>query len=857
MSEVLPTIFRATVQPRRLSDGVAVVVRIAGGGYRCPYRFGGVDYRGGLKTAPRFKASVEWNDKGWTGGVQPQAATLEWYPSYAPDYVSYANAYLWTDAPITIERGDEGPNGEEPTSWTTVLVGNVAGATAESGAIRLTVADLSSKLDKPVTAATFAGTGGVEGPVEARGRVKRRSWGKCFNVEGRILDKANNIWEFGDPAFQITSFDTVRDMGRDAAPAPTVLGYAGSVAATFTALQAATAAPGSCVVAPSIQCVKWWTQPAGPLTADITGEATGPAATLAQAMLASVGGGTTISNAERDACNTARPGNCGVHIGDDRQTISQALDVLFLGVSTVWIADSSGTVRLRPITFSSPVVSLRTDQVSRSKVFAPHKSRRVGYKKNNRQHSEGEISAALQYAVGSGGNRVWFSRYESKTLGWAILYNPSGLAGSVGVDYSTGRPFIDSSLVFTANGQTYSLGTNFVDSRYRIVINGGERLSVQARLATFKASAVGSSWSMYFTCARADNSVASQNLIASGNGNLQPLTLVKAFVTVPSDAIYGWIEVYIANGTSGAGNADIAISEAMVAGVGEGVVDHPVFSPGPGNEPGADVTAQIVGPPQANIAYDYTGSVFQSAEDLLYKVQTAAGTATSGVTMTWTVETGNFNGKSSANGAQAFTLTSGGASLTPTALDTASATVVINATYNGRVLPAIKTVLTKTLAIPPSGGAGGGGGGGTDVPTKSSGFPKLNSSTYTNIGNVTFTLPAGKTTLRALVNLNAQMLPKTANQLGPWDIQFKLQRGGVDQGTAQNSIPDPYIDADGDTGIPYSQPGTMYYLLDMTGLTSGVQYSVDLFARIASGTLPTTPSGVGLSFTGSMQLSAP
>jgi hypothetical protein len=85
-------------------------------------------------------------------------------------------------------------------------------------------------------------------------------------------------------------------------------------------------------------------------------------------------------------------------------------------------------------------------------------------------------------------------------------------------------------------------------------------------------------------------------------------------------------------------------------------------------------------------------------------------------------------------------------------------------------------------------------------------------------------------------------------------VEFKVQRGGVDQGTTQHSNPDPEIVNDPDFG-DVANPGTMQYTLDMTGLTVGVQYTVVLQARVATGTLPT--NGVNMTFSGSVALSAP
>lgn len=401
---VRPWIYRITAQPRDLGTGNATPVYMAGGGDRCPYRFdlgaplGRVHFRAGVVDVPRFHMAIGFNDNGWTGGVIPTTGEVRWAPTLAADYATFCNSYLWTDADIKVERGTEGADGSAPAAWEIVLIGTIANMSAEDGALSFTIADLSQRLNKPIITGKFAGTGGLEGPTEAEGRPKRRTWGKVFNVEGRLLDKANSIYEFGDPNQKLQSFPDVRDMGRSAAPAPTVLAWQGSVAATFAALQAASAAQGSCVVAPSIACIKWWTVPAGPLTADIQGEVGAAyselAGTIAQNIVAAAGL-AAVANADRDSLNALRPDSVGIHINAEQTTWANALDDLLSGISIVWVVGSDGQVRFFPFDFSNPVESLTAQASNRQKVLPAAKSRKLGYQRNYRQHSDGEIAASL------------------------------------------------------------------------------------------------------------------------------------------------------------------------------------------------------------------------------------------------------------------------------------------------------------------------------------------------------------------------------------------------------------------------------------------------------------------------------
>lgn len=266
-----------------------------------------------------------------------------------------------------------------------------------------------------------------------------------------------------------------------------------------------------------------------------------------------------------------------------------------------------------------------------------------------------------------------------------------------------------------------------------------------------------------------------------------------------------------------------------------------------------DAQLAITGPASANVLYDNAGTTFQSGDDLAFAVQGSSGIVTSGVTITWTVMSGTFNAKSASDGAQSLTVTSGVATLTPTSMATDTASLQIDATADSISVAPLIVPATKVKAPAAPTGTGGGGAGPTDQASQSSAFTAINTASFTTITNtLAFTLPTGKTTLRCVINLSCKY-GRFADQSGPWDVEFKIQRGGVDQGSTQHSSPDPELIADPDYGN-ISSPGTMQYTLDMTGLTALTQYSVVVQARVASGTLP---SASNMSFTGTVTLSAP
>lgn len=383
-----------TAQPRNASTGAAETIRLAGGGNRKGYYYGGNHYRAGVAQHVRLKAEIGFDETGWTGGSIPTTGEIAFAP-YSSAVLAELASYVWRDAQITVQDGDE-----ETETFATRLTGTVADAKVSNHRLVITVSDLATKINKPILTARFTGEGGIEGGDEAKGRIKRRSFGRLFNVEGRVLDKVNSIYEFSDPAFPLEAIDLLRDKGAGANPAAQIVTWQGSIASTLAALIAATAEPGSGVVAPSIACAKWWTQPVGPLTANLRGEVgSGYVETIgsiAERILAAVSG-PTITNVS--TINSLRAGIAGIHI-EENDTTAAILDRLFLPASLLWLLNANGTITAREISFDAPVEELRSDIVERTMSLPPVRSRRLGYQKAWRVHDDGEISAGLDLPLG-------------------------------------------------------------------------------------------------------------------------------------------------------------------------------------------------------------------------------------------------------------------------------------------------------------------------------------------------------------------------------------------------------------------------------------------------------------------------
>ncbi|PZU56115.1 MAG: hypothetical protein DI547_17270 [Sphingobium sp.] len=378
--------------PRVAASGVVQTVRMAGGGARVPYHYGDAHWQAGIAALPRVITSLEYpGDDLGQGGI-PQALSFGWSPATRAA-LDALGALVWSDAAISVRLGAEGD------ALPPLLVsGTVLDASVDTGALQIAMSDPAADLKRPLLVDRFAGTGGADGPASWDGRIRRRAWGRCFNVVGEPIDPANNILCFGDPNRAWQAFDAVRDRGVAALPAQlTLLAWQGSVAATFTALQGADATAGGGVLCPSIACIKWWTEPAGDLCADIRGETEGgyveTAPQIAQRLVAAR---STLSFAAGTiaAAIAARPAVYGWLADNATDTVASMLDTILGDVSLLWVL-AGGEIAIRRWEWGASQAAGHSQEVRRLKTYKPVGTRRLGYRRNWKQMARGDLADSL------------------------------------------------------------------------------------------------------------------------------------------------------------------------------------------------------------------------------------------------------------------------------------------------------------------------------------------------------------------------------------------------------------------------------------------------------------------------------
>ena len=366
-------------------------VRLAGGGSRAFLHKGFTDWRDGVAISPKFSTSLGFDASGWTGGAIPTTTTVLFSPADGELLTQLSNLY-WPGARLYISADDD----EKPApTWPVIMAGTVAEAKVSAGTLALAIADMSGDLNKVALPDNFAGTGGLEGDASAAGRIKRRTWGRVFNVEGRVLEGVNNIYEFGDPRRPLYGFPDVRDKGASA-QSLTLVPWQGSADATLNALRASAPPAQGAAIAPSIACVKWFTQPTGPLTADIQGEAgAGYVEDPSNVAARILGTYSLIPFVNASEVANWRSAAVGIHVDEAGETVANLLDRLFLPISLLWVMQPNGALVVRRWEWTPFVEVLESDSVTRDAVYPPLKSRRVGYQRNHRIHSDSEISALI------------------------------------------------------------------------------------------------------------------------------------------------------------------------------------------------------------------------------------------------------------------------------------------------------------------------------------------------------------------------------------------------------------------------------------------------------------------------------
>ena len=230
----------------------------------------------------------------------------------------------------------------------------------------------------------------------------------------------------------------MRDKGVPAAAgALSVLPWQGSSEATFAALQGVQADDGGGVLCPSIACIKWWTEPAGDLHADVRGEIAGGYVDTAPEIAARiVAARSTLEFAPGAiaAAVAARSAACGWRIENESSTAADAISDLLGGVSLSWVLVGRA-IDFRRWEWTAPIRIARSHRVTRRQTFKPVTQRKLGYRRNWAPMARGDLAAivlATDVTYGDGTPVEDLKPAEPGATNSADPASPLGQGGTVG-----------------------------------------------------------------------------------------------------------------------------------------------------------------------------------------------------------------------------------------------------------------------------------------------------------------------------------------------------------------------------------------------------------------------------------------
>jgi hypothetical protein len=447
----------------------------------------------------------------------------------------------------------------------------------------------------------YAGTGGAEGPAALKGSVKPLAIGAPQFAPGVLIDAVNVVYQFS--AFAVDGGVVALDrLVRYPAP---VANYA-----SHAALIAATIAPGQFATCLAEGKARFGAPPFGRVSFILRGDSGGAEGwvrtpgKIARRIALLAGGAGKIVDASLNAIDTSRPYNQSL-VMTQQTSARQIIQGLAAGVNAVTGTLHTGGLFMAPVEVGASVLTLRADgsalpivaSVEQVGMTGPFWKLALAAERTWDVHGSGDYAAidALPGTVDIGqvngapappdSNRVRFTRMEAGTAGWKNNYNASGLTFSTPevVEFSGRRGYKVAGIVFTAAGQKFNIGSSN-DAQFRIRVTGGERLSVQ--VAYEALGPISNAELFIWWIDTAGNFIPGPISLGIVNGAVSAWGTIRGFATVPASGA-AFAAVIMDATSSGAGTAQIALAEVMVAGASADQVEHPAFSPGPSNEYGA------------------------------------------------------------------------------------------------------------------------------------------------------------------------------------------------------------------------------------------------------------------------------
>lgn len=292
-------------------------------------------------TNPPVLSIRTWNGD-FTAAVEPGEARLGFSLGPVKRRWASVDSYHWAGAPIEVYA-------EEPGTawpWTARFVGVVRDYGGTKRKFNLSASVDERRFSKNILTATYAGTGGIEGPTGLKGRVKPLLIGWATNVEPVLIDAVNNVYQFSGYG----TIEGVTALYERGSPFPASTGDF----ASYTALVAASIPNGGWATCLASGLIRLGAPQFGVITGDVKGHKVGAATPRlpgsvisALATIAGVAAGD-INTTSLTAFDTGVPYPINLFIDSQAEFDSVAKEI---ALTCNWVAG----IALRGKFFTAPV----------------------------------------------------------------------------------------------------------------------------------------------------------------------------------------------------------------------------------------------------------------------------------------------------------------------------------------------------------------------------------------------------------------------------------------------------------------------------------------------------------------------
>lgn len=239
--------------------GTRTTLRLSSAQDRSIADLNGVRWWPGIIRKPSLSMSLFDGD--FSSTIDVGQASLELSLTALEKLNSNARRFVWAGASITIYAGTSG----QAWPWTAVFAGKVKGFRAQASKLSITATVDDEPFSVQVPSATYAGTGGLEGGADIKGKPKPWAFGAPKNIEPVLIDSINSVFQVSAYGSGIKAVTALYERG--AAFSASFGNYA-----DYAALVAANIPAGRWATCLASGLIRLGAPPYGLITADIEGD---------------------------------------------------------------------------------------------------------------------------------------------------------------------------------------------------------------------------------------------------------------------------------------------------------------------------------------------------------------------------------------------------------------------------------------------------------------------------------------------------------------------------------------------------------------------------------------------------------